>query len=155
MIYEEKKNTCFGVPADGPCCVRSKSSRALLQGQRPETDGTAVAELERLAGNLGSLQTSRKATVEQLRDLLAEGKLPIVYLDRAIFDIWLAFLPCLCLPLAQLYFNRDPAVIHTVVRHARSTVQVCRRTTNPRNTRHKAGDGKWHCSVISLSVRPS
>jgi len=54
---------------------------------RMEEGGTPIEELERLARQFGLVADIQERTVEQLRQLLAEGKLVIVYLDRAVFDL--------------------------------------------------------------------
>jgi hypothetical protein len=46
--------------------------------------GTPIDELERLARDFHLPAEIQDATVEQLRDILAEGKLPIAFIDRAI-----------------------------------------------------------------------
>jgi ABC-type bacteriocin/lantibiotic exporter with double-glycine peptidase domain len=52
-----------------------------------EEGGTSIQELERLARQFGLVADIREATVEQLRQILAQGQLPIVFLDRAVFDL--------------------------------------------------------------------
>jgi hypothetical protein len=54
---------------------------------RLEIDGTGIGELERLARLFGLVAHVQEATVEQLRQLLAEGKLAIAYIDRAVFEL--------------------------------------------------------------------
>src|SRR5438105_2655562 len=54
---------------------------------RMEPDGTEIGELERLARQFGIVADVQETTVEQLRQLLADGKLPIAYIDRAVFDL--------------------------------------------------------------------
>jgi len=49
--------------------------------------GTAIEELERLARQFGLVADIQEMTVEQLRQLLGEGKLAIAYIDRAVFDL--------------------------------------------------------------------
>jgi ABC-type bacteriocin/lantibiotic exporter with double-glycine peptidase domain len=50
-----------------------------LEGQaHMDPDGTEIGELERLGRQFGLAADIQEATVEQLRHLLAEGKLPIV-----------------------------------------------------------------------------
>jgi Peptidase C39 family len=105
---QEKKNTC------ALACLRmvlasfgSYVEEGVLQGKaHMETDGTAIGELERLARQFGLVADIEEATVEQLRDLLAEGKLPIVYIDRAIFELS---------PRQRAQHSIRDAVIHTVV----------------------------------------
>src|SRR5260370_1389602 len=52
-----------------------------------EEGGTPIEELERIARRFGLEADIQEQTVEQLRKLLAEGKLAIAYLDRAVFDL--------------------------------------------------------------------
>jgi len=52
-----------------------------------EEGGTPLEELERLARQFGLVAEIHERTAEQIRQLLAEGKLAIVYLDRAVFDL--------------------------------------------------------------------
>jgi hypothetical protein len=54
---------------------------------RLEEGGTPIEELARLAQQFGLVADIQERTVEQLRHLLAEGKLAIAYLDRAVFDL--------------------------------------------------------------------
>jgi ABC-type bacteriocin/lantibiotic exporter with double-glycine peptidase domain len=52
-----------------------------------EEGGTPLEELERLARQFGLVAEIHERTVEQIRRLIAEGELAIVYLDRAVFDL--------------------------------------------------------------------
>jgi hypothetical protein len=52
-----------------------------------EEGGTPIEELERIARRFGLEADIQEQTVEQIRKLLAEGKLAIAYLDRAVFDL--------------------------------------------------------------------
>jgi len=89
LYRQEKKNTC------ALACLRmvlafygTDVEEGTLEGQaHMETDGTEIGELERLARQFGLVADIQEATVEQLRPLLAERKLPIVYIDRALFDL--------------------------------------------------------------------
>jgi hypothetical protein len=89
LYRQEKDNTCalaclrmvlaaFGTDVD--------ESELGIQA-RLEIDGTGIAELERLARLFGLIAHVQEVTVEQLRPLLAEGKLAIAYIDRAVFDL--------------------------------------------------------------------
>jgi hypothetical protein len=73
---------------------------------RLEPGGTEIGELERLARQFGLVATIQEATVEQLRQVLTEGKLPIAYIDRAVFD-----LP----PTQRAKHSLRNARIHTVI----------------------------------------
>jgi hypothetical protein len=71
-----------------------------------------------------------EATVEQLRNLLAHGKLPIVYIDRALFELS---------PRRRAQHSIRDALIHTVIPtqitpgfvtyHDPRQVRVTRKTT--------------------------
>ena len=74
---QEKKKTC------ALACLRmvlasfgTYVEAGMLQGEaHMETDGTEIAELERRARQFGLVADIEEATVEQLRHLLADGKL--------------------------------------------------------------------------------
>ncbi len=84
---QEKKNTC------ALACLRmvlasfgTDVEEGTLEARaHMEIDGTEIGELERLARQFGVVADIQEATVAQLRHLLEDGKLPIVYIDRAIF----------------------------------------------------------------------
>src|SRR3954452_24551542 len=61
--------------------------RDLEAEARMEEAGTPIEELERIARQFGLVADLQERTVEQLRQLLAEGKLAIADLDRAVFDL--------------------------------------------------------------------
>lgn len=46
--------------------------------------GKEIGELERLARQFGLVADIQEMSVEQLEQLLADGKLALVYLDRAV-----------------------------------------------------------------------
>jgi hypothetical protein len=71
-----------------------------------EARGTEIGELERLARQFRLAAGIRETTVEELGDLLAEGKLPIVYLDRAVFELR---------PHQRARRSIRDAIIHTVI----------------------------------------
>jgi hypothetical protein len=54
---------------------------------RLEEDGTEIGELARLARQFGLVADIQEAAVEQLRQFLAEGKLVMAYIDRAVFTL--------------------------------------------------------------------
>jgi hypothetical protein len=60
---------------------------ALANQAHLEEDGIEIGELERLARQFGLAAAIQEATVEQLRQFLAEGKLAMTFIDRAIFDL--------------------------------------------------------------------
>ena len=105
---QEKKNTC------ALACLRmvlasfgTDVEEGTLEHQaHVVTDGTEIAELERLARQFGLVADIQEATMEQLRHLLAEGRLPIVYIDRAIFELR---------PRQRAQHSIRDAIIHTVI----------------------------------------
>ena len=52
-----------------------------------DEDGTTIAELERLARHFGLIGEIHEASTEQLRQFLADGKLAMAYIDRAVYDL--------------------------------------------------------------------
>ena len=119
----------------------------MLRGEaHMETDGTEIAELERLARQIGLVADIEEATVEQLRHLLADGKLPIVYIDRAIFELS---------PRQRAQHSIRDALIHTVVPtqitarfvkyHDPRQARVTRKTTGLFRQAYEALGG--HCVV--------
>ncbi len=71
-----------------------------------EKGGTAIGELERLTKQFQLEAEIRETTVEELRQILAEDKLPIAYIDRAMFE-----LP----PRQRATISIHDAKIHTVI----------------------------------------
>ena len=51
-----------------------------------EAKGTRIDELERLARQFQLAAEIQETTVEELQWILEEGKLPIAYIDRAVFE---------------------------------------------------------------------
>jgi hypothetical protein len=86
---QEKDNTC------GLACPRMVLAAAGVQVQESELEaqarmdprGAPLDELERLARRHRLVAEVRQATVDDLRRLLAEGKLPIALIDRSVFDL--------------------------------------------------------------------
>jgi hypothetical protein len=63
-------------------------AESILEAEaRMEEDGTPIEELERLARQHGLLAEIQETTVEERRRVLAQGRLPIAYLDRAVFTL--------------------------------------------------------------------
>jgi ABC-type bacteriocin/lantibiotic exporter with double-glycine peptidase domain len=89
LYRQEKRETC------ALACLRMVlaafgthvSERDLEAEASMEVGGTPLDELGRLARRFGLVADIQERTVEQLRQLLAEGKLAIVYIDRAVFDL--------------------------------------------------------------------
>jgi hypothetical protein len=73
---------------------------------RLEPLGTPIEELGRLARRYHLTAEIQETTVEDLRRILAEGRLPIAYIDRAVFDLT---------PRQRLRHSIRDAQIHTVV----------------------------------------
>jgi hypothetical protein len=71
-----------------------------------EPEGTAIGELERLARLFGLVAEIRETSTEQLRALLAEGKLAIAYIDRAVYGLT---------PAQRARHSLRAAKLHTVV----------------------------------------
>ncbi len=89
VFCQEKDNTC------GIACLRMvlaaygwDIAESTLAGQaRMEPGGTDIGELERLARHFGLVADLCEMTVEQLGQLLREGRLAMTYLDRAVFEL--------------------------------------------------------------------
>ncbi len=54
---------------------------------RLDPHGTEIGELERLSREFGLVADIREVAIEELRQLLAEEKLAMAYIDRAAFDL--------------------------------------------------------------------
>jgi ABC-type bacteriocin/lantibiotic exporter with double-glycine peptidase domain len=86
---QEEDNAC------GLACLRmvlaaygTHVSESELKAQtRMVPKGTPIEEVERLARRYGLVAEIQDITVEGLRQVLAEGKLPIAGIDRALFDL--------------------------------------------------------------------
>lgn len=61
--------------------------RDLEAEAKMEQEGTLIDELERLARQQQLVAEIREATIADLRQLLVEGRVPIAFIDRAIFDL--------------------------------------------------------------------
>jgi Peptidase C39 family len=71
-----------------------------------EAKGTPIDELVSLAQRYHLRADVQDTTVEGLGSILAEGKLPIAYLDRAVFDLT---------PRQRLKHTIRNAIIHNVI----------------------------------------
>jgi predicted double-glycine peptidase len=71
-----------------------------------EEEGTLINELERLARFFHIKAEIQDATLEDLNRILMEGKLPIAYIDRAVFDMR---------PRQRAKHSIRNAIIHTVI----------------------------------------
>jgi len=73
---------------------------------RMELQGTRIDELERLARQFQLGAEIQETTVEELRGILAQGKLPILYIDRLVFELS---------PGQRARHSIRDAIIHTVI----------------------------------------
>jgi hypothetical protein len=89
LYAQEKRNTC------ALACLRmvlaafgTNARESELEGQaQMEEDGTPIEELERLARHYDLVAEIRETTVEELQQILNQGKLPIAYLNRSVFGL--------------------------------------------------------------------
>src|SRR5436190_17856485 len=89
LYRQQKDNTC------ALACLRmvlaaygTDVKESTLEAQaHMEPDGTDIGELERLAQQFGLVAEIQEVTTGQLRQLLAEGKRALAYIDRAVFDL--------------------------------------------------------------------
>jgi ABC-type bacteriocin/lantibiotic exporter with double-glycine peptidase domain len=89
LYGQGKPNTC------ALACLRmvlaafgTQVREATLEAQAQlEERGTGIDELERLARQFHLFAEIKETTVEQLGEILAARKLPIAYIDRAIFQL--------------------------------------------------------------------
>jgi hypothetical protein len=66
----------------------SDIEESTLEGQtNMEPQSTEIGELARLARQFGLVASVQEVPVDRLRQVLAEGKLAIAYIDRAVFDL--------------------------------------------------------------------
>lgn len=108
FFAQEKPNTC------ALACLRmvlaaygTSVEERVLESRAPmEPEGLLITELERLAREVNLVAEIQDATVEDLQRILAEGKVPIAYIDRAVFDIT---------PRQRRTHSIRNAVIHTVI----------------------------------------
>ncbi len=105
---QEKRNTCAlaCLRMVLAACGTQVHESELEARARMEVKGTPIDELRRLAIQFGLAAEIQDTTVEGLRDLLAEGKFPIVYIDRAIFHLN---------PSERANHSLRNAIIHNVV----------------------------------------
>jgi hypothetical protein len=107
----------YGQAKDNTCALASLRmvlaafgtdvKESTLESQaRLEEDGTEIGELERLARQFGLVADIQETTVEQLQQVLAEGKLAMAYIDRAVFDL---------APMQRADHSLRAARVHVVV----------------------------------------
>jgi len=105
---QEKNNTC------SLACLRMVlaaygmhvQERELAAQSRMDVKGTPIDELLRLARHYGLVARIQDTTVEGLQRILAEGSLPIAFIDRAVFDLT---------PRQRARHSIRSAVIHNVI----------------------------------------
>lgn len=108
LYGQEKANSC------ALACLRmvlaafgSEVAESALEAQaRMQERGTTIDELERLARQFQLAAEIHDTTVEELRELLAVGRLPICFIDRAVFDLT---------PRQRRTHSIHDAIIHTVI----------------------------------------
>jgi hypothetical protein len=108
LYGQEKRNTC------ALACLRmvlaafdrNLEESKLEDKPNMEPEGTEISELERLARHFGLIANVQMATIEQLRQVLREGKFAITYIDRAVFDLT---------PRQRTEHRLRDARIHTVI----------------------------------------
>jgi hypothetical protein len=108
LYGQEKPNTC------ALACLRmvlaafgAEVAEATIESHAQlQERGTFIDELERLARRFQLVAEIQDTTVEELRTILAEGKLPIAFIDRAVFDLT---------PRQRLTHSIHDAIIHTVI----------------------------------------
>jgi len=104
----EKRNTCalaclrMTLAAYG----RHVKEKELEAQARMEPNGIRIDELERLARHFQLAAEIRVTTVEELRQILAQGKLPIAFIDRAVFELR---------PQQRARHSLRDAIIHNVI----------------------------------------
>jgi hypothetical protein len=108
-LYEqEKDNTCalaclrMVLAAWGRHVPESELERFA----QLEEKGTRIDEVERLARRFGLAAEIQTTTVDELNDILAVGKLPIAFIDRALFHLS---------PAQRAQHRLHEAKIHTVI----------------------------------------
>ena len=154
LYGQEKRNTC------ALACLRmvlaavgTRVAEATLEAQpQLQERGTSIDELERLARQFHLVAEIQGTTVEQLREILAAGKLAIAYIDRAVFELT---------PHQRRTHSIQQAIIHTVI-----PVRVTAKSVTfhdpgpPRITRktirlfHRAYSGHGGRSVVCSAPQP-
>ena len=89
LYGQEKPNTC------ALACLRMvlaafgvEIAEAAIEAEaQMQERGTLIDEVERLARHFHLVAEIQDTTVEELREILAGGKLPIAFLDRAVFEL--------------------------------------------------------------------
>lgn len=108
LYRQQKDNTC------ALACLRMAlagfgfqvEEQTLEAAARIDEDGLEIGELERLARQFHLLAEIQDVPVGELRHILAAGKVPLAYLDRALFDLR---------PLQRARHRLRDAKMHVVV----------------------------------------
>ena len=108
LYGQEKPNTC------ALACLRMvlaafgvEIAEAAIEAEaQMQERGTLIDEVERLARHFHLVAEIQDTTVEELREILAGDKLPIAFLDRAVFELT---------PQQRLTHSIRDAIIHTVI----------------------------------------
>ncbi len=108
LYRQEKDNTC------ALACLRmvlaafgtNVEERELESQAHLEVEGTLINELERLARQFHLRADMQDTTVEELQQILMQGKIPIAYIDRAVFELR---------PRQRARHSIRHAIIHTVI----------------------------------------
>jgi ABC-type bacteriocin/lantibiotic exporter with double-glycine peptidase domain len=108
LYRQEKDNTC------ALACLRmvlaafgtTVPERELETRARMEPEGTLIDEVEALARQYHLGAQIQDTTVEELQRILADGKLPIAFIDRAVFELR---------PRERARHSIRNAIIHTVI----------------------------------------
>jgi predicted double-glycine peptidase len=89
LYAQQKPNSC------ALACLRMVLGSFGTYVEEPELEaeahlekrGASLDELERLARQFGLVAQVRETSIEDLRQILAEGHIAMAYLDRALFDM--------------------------------------------------------------------
>jgi hypothetical protein len=108
-LYAQEKRNTFAL-----ACLRMvlaaygrHAQESELEAQASmESKGIRIDELERLARQFQLVAEIPETTVEELRGILAEGKLPIAFIDRAVFELS---------PRQRARHSIRDAIIHNVI----------------------------------------
>jgi ABC-type bacteriocin/lantibiotic exporter with double-glycine peptidase domain len=108
LYRQEKDNTC------ALACLRmilaafgTKVAERVLESMADmEEEGTLIDEVERLARSFGLSAEIQDLAVHELQEILSQGKFPIAYIDRAVFELR---------PSQRGRHSIRDAIIHTVV----------------------------------------
>ncbi len=144
LYVQEKRNTC------ALACLRmvlatvgTKVEEETLEAQATmEVAGTPIEELERLARQFGLVAEIQETTVEQLQQILDEGKLPIAYLDRVLF----------AMPSRRRakYIPRDPKIHNVIPTRVSPSYVTFHDPLPPRITRRSIGVFRHAYRILGL-----